>query len=106
MKIRVECHAGYRGDEEPRAVWLGERRFEVVELLDRWLHPQHRYFKVRVDNWRPFLLPPAPPPPATPRGGGGRSRAGGGPGPAPRGRGRRATDDALAAVVAASKRVA
>jgi hypothetical protein len=56
MKIGVECHAGYRGEEEPRAVWLGERRFQVVELLDRWLHPQHRYFKVRVDDGRRFIL--------------------------------------------------
>ncbi len=56
MRIRVECYAGYRGEEEPRAFWLGERRFEVIELQDRWLHPQHRYFKVRVDDGRRFIL--------------------------------------------------
>ena len=56
MKIRVECHAGYRGEEEPRAFTLGERRFGVVEILDRWLEPQHRYFKVRVDDERRFIL--------------------------------------------------
>ena len=36
MKIRVECYAGYRGEEEPRAFKLGERRFAVLEILDRW----------------------------------------------------------------------
>lgn len=56
MKIRVECYAGFRGEQEPRAFTLGERRFEVVEILDRWLDPQHRYFKVSVEDKRKFLL--------------------------------------------------
>ena len=56
VKIRVECYSGYRGDEEPRAFWLGSRRFEVVELQDRWLNPERRYFKVRVDDGRRFIL--------------------------------------------------
>jgi hypothetical protein len=56
MKIRVECHAGYRGDEEPRAFTLGERRFAVLEVLDRWLDPRHRYFKVLADDGRKFIL--------------------------------------------------
>ncbi|KPK05961.1 MAG: hypothetical protein AMJ64_10375 [Betaproteobacteria bacterium SG8_39] len=56
MKIRVECYAGFRGEQEPRAFTLGERRFEVIEILDRWLDPQHRYFKVSVEDQRKFLL--------------------------------------------------
>lgn len=56
MKIRVECHAGYRAEEEPRAFYLGERRFEVLEVLDRWLDPLHRYFKVQADDGRKFIL--------------------------------------------------
>ena len=56
MRIAVECYAGYRGEQEPRAFTLGERRFEVRELVDRWLHPAHRYFKVRVDDGRQFIL--------------------------------------------------
>lgn len=50
MKIRVECHAGYRGEETPRVVWMGARRVEVEEVLDRWLSPDHRYFKVRTTD--------------------------------------------------------
>jgi hypothetical protein len=50
LVIRVECHAGHRAEEEPRAFWIGERRLEVVEILDRWLAPAHRYFKVRADD--------------------------------------------------------
>jgi hypothetical protein len=56
LKIRVECRAGYRGEEEPRAFILGERRFAVVEILDRWLEPAHRYFKVKADDERHFIL--------------------------------------------------
>jgi hypothetical protein len=56
MKIRVECYAGYRGEEEPRGFTLGNRRFSVVEILDRWIEPRQRYFKVRVDDERRFIL--------------------------------------------------
>jgi hypothetical protein len=56
MKIRVECHAGYRNEEEPRAFILGQRRFEVVNVLDRWLDPLHRYFKVEAEDGRKFIL--------------------------------------------------
>src|SRR2546425_9357210 len=45
--IQVECYAGHRGEETPRAIVIGDRRVEVVELLDRWLAPDHRYFKLR-----------------------------------------------------------
>jgi hypothetical protein len=56
MPIRVECYAGHRGEEEPRAFTLGERRFAVLEILDRWLEPRHRHFKVKVDDGRQFIL--------------------------------------------------
>lgn len=47
LTIRVECYAGHRGEEEPRRFHLGSRAVEVREVLDRWLAPGHRYFKVR-----------------------------------------------------------
>ena len=56
MKIRAECYAGYRGEEEPRAFWLGERRLQVVSLLDRWLDPEHRYFKVAASDGNTYIL--------------------------------------------------
>ena len=56
MNIRVECHAGYRGEEEPRAFTLGATRFAVLEIADRWVEPAHRYFKVRVEDGRRFIL--------------------------------------------------
>jgi len=56
MTIRVECYAGYRGEQEPRAFWLGERRLEALEILDRWLAPDHRYFKVKADDGNLYVL--------------------------------------------------
>lgn len=50
--VRVECYAGYRGEQEPRRFHLpgagdGDRPVvEVRDILDRWLDPEHRYFKV------------------------------------------------------------
>ncbi len=56
MAIRVECYAGYRGEQEPRAFWLGERRLEALEILDRWLAPDHRYFKVKAEDGNAYIL--------------------------------------------------
>ena len=54
MRIQVECYAGYRGEETPRSIQIGERRVQVAEILDRWLAPDHRYFKFEStdgDQW-------------------------------------------------------
>ena len=54
--LHVECHAGYRAEETPRALRLGDRRVAVVEVLDRWLAPDHRYFKVRGDDGATYII--------------------------------------------------
>jgi len=56
LGVRVECYAGYRGEETPRRFFIGERCVEVVDMLDRWLSPQHRYFKLRGDDGGFYLL--------------------------------------------------
>jgi hypothetical protein len=56
MKIRVQCYAGHRGEEEPRALDLGDRRLEVMKIIDRWLAPDHRYFKVQADDGSVYIL--------------------------------------------------
>jgi len=56
MKIQVECYSGYRGEETPRRLTLGELEIEVAEVLDRWLAPDHRYFKVRGDDGFTYIL--------------------------------------------------
>ncbi len=54
--IRVECYAGYRGEETPRRVWMGSRGMEVKEVLDQWLAPNHRYFKILGDDNAVYIL--------------------------------------------------
>jgi hypothetical protein len=54
--VTVECYAGHRGEETPRALVIGSRRVAVVEVLDRWLAPEHRYFKVRGDDGDVYIL--------------------------------------------------
>jgi hypothetical protein len=56
MQLGVECYAGYRGEETPRAIRLGERRVEVLEVLDRWLAPDHRYFKLRGNDGATYIV--------------------------------------------------
>lgn len=56
MKIKVECYAGYRGEQEPRAFVVGERRLDVVSIQDRWLAPDHRYFKVTASDGDTWVL--------------------------------------------------
>ena len=54
--IKVECYAGYRDEETPVRFYLGERCIEVLEVLDRWLDPSHRYFKLRGDDNGVYIL--------------------------------------------------
>lgn len=56
MIVRVACYAGYRADETPRRFWLDDRKIEIREVVDRWLGPDHRYFKVRGDDGATYLL--------------------------------------------------
>jgi hypothetical protein len=56
MDLEVECYAGHRGEETPRRLHLGGRSVEVVEVIDRWYGPDHRYFKLRGDDGAIYLL--------------------------------------------------
>jgi len=56
MKIRVDCYSGYRGEETPRRFWLKERLIEVKDVVDRWLDPEHRYFKVLGDDHSTYIV--------------------------------------------------
>jgi hypothetical protein len=56
MHMRVESDAGYRGAQEPRAFWLGERRLEVHEIVDRWNSPEQRYFKCATNDGHTYIL--------------------------------------------------
>ena len=56
LAVDVECYAGYRGEETPRRFRLAESVVEIIEVVDRWLDPDHRYFKVRDDRGDLYTL--------------------------------------------------
>jgi hypothetical protein len=56
LTIGVECYAGYRGEQTPRVLVLGDRRVQVVDVVDQWLAPDHRYFKVKGEDGDTYLV--------------------------------------------------
>lgn len=56
MKVRVICYEGYRSEEMPRAFFLGARRIEVVDVLDRWRGQDHDYVKLRGSDGALYIL--------------------------------------------------
>lgn len=56
LAVVVECYAGHRGEETPRRFSFHQRWIEVVEVLDSWLGPDHRYFKIRADDRATYIL--------------------------------------------------
>ncbi|WP_373499669.1 hypothetical protein [Desulfococcus sp.] len=54
--ITVQCYAGYRGEESPRQFRIGENTVAVAEIIDRWLGPDHRYFKVAGEDGGVYIL--------------------------------------------------
>lgn len=56
LVVKVECYAGHRGEQTPRAITLGNRRVEVRDVLDQWLASDHRYFKLLGDDGDVYLV--------------------------------------------------
>jgi hypothetical protein len=56
MNLTVKCYAGYRGEETPIRFWLGNRQVKVQSVIDRWIAPDHRYFKVMGDDGGLYIL--------------------------------------------------
>jgi hypothetical protein len=56
LSVGVECYAGHRGEQTPRALILRERRVAVAEVLDAWLAPDYRYFKLRGADGDTYLV--------------------------------------------------
>jgi hypothetical protein len=62
-QISVECYSGYKANERPVAFTFQERRWEVVEIVDRWYEgvietgqSEVDYFKVRTTEGNIVLL--------------------------------------------------
>jgi hypothetical protein len=53
--VRVECYAGYKGDERPVRLQIGEQMVEIAEE-DRWYSPGATYFRVLLANGERYVL--------------------------------------------------
>jgi hypothetical protein len=56
LAIDVDCNAGYRGEETPQRFWLAQAKIDIAEVVDRWLAPDHRYFKVLDGDGDLYIL--------------------------------------------------
>jgi hypothetical protein len=56
LAVRVECYAGHRDDERPLRFYLNQRCIEVIEIIDQWMGPDYRYFKLRGDDEGIYIL--------------------------------------------------
>ncbi len=56
MKIEVKAYAGYRANERPLSIILGEKALKVEEVLDRWRGEDHDYFKLKADDGALYII--------------------------------------------------
>ncbi len=63
VPIEVECHSGYKDCEYPKMFIWYEKRYEIVEIIDRWYQgdrdpevPAADYFKVRAVDGGNYIL--------------------------------------------------
>lgn len=57
IPIEVECAAGSPGGETlPCRLFFGERPVVVAAVVDRWLAPSHRYFKLMGTDHATYLI--------------------------------------------------
>ena len=54
MRIQVEPHPVLRA--APRSLYRGERRIDIIEIIDQWYGPGYRYVKVRGHDGSVYLL--------------------------------------------------
>lgn len=56
LTIRVECYAGYQGQETPRRFFMGDKAIEIADVIDRWSAREYCYFKVRSGENDIYIL--------------------------------------------------
>jgi hypothetical protein len=54
--VHVETYSGFKADERPLRLHLGQRTLEVAQVEDRWYSPGETYFRVRVTDGDRYVL--------------------------------------------------
>ena len=55
-KIKVECYAGYKGEQYPRRFTLGGQVIGVNTVEDQWYSPSSQYFRVQASDGNIYVL--------------------------------------------------
>ncbi len=55
-EVRVECYAGWRGDERPVAFWVDDRRVGVETILETWSTENGTYFRIAGEDRAQHVL--------------------------------------------------
>ena len=56
MIVSVQCEPAFNGEATPRFFTIGDRRIDVVDVLDRWFGEDYDYFKVCDAGGDTFIL--------------------------------------------------
>jgi len=54
--VRVETYSGFKADERPLRLHLGDRTLEVAAIEDRWYSPGETYFRVLAADGDRYVL--------------------------------------------------
>jgi hypothetical protein len=54
MRIQIELHADLNA--VPQSLYRGERRIDIIEIMDQWYGPGYRYVKVRGHDNSVYIL--------------------------------------------------
>jgi len=54
--LKVECYAGYKGDQRPIRFYLQDRVLEVRDIEDQWYGPSARYFRVHASDGNIYVI--------------------------------------------------
>lgn len=56
IRVRVDCYAGYKGDERPIRFGIDQQIYRVECIEDQWYSPSAMYFRVRADDGNIYVL--------------------------------------------------
>lgn len=56
IPIKVNSYSGFKAEQRPVSFMIGDRTFQVIELLDSWYGEGHDYFKVSADDKCVYIL--------------------------------------------------
>ena len=54
--ILVECTAGYKYPENPKAVTINGHRYEIEKIVSRMRTPENEIFHVRLENGKELKI--------------------------------------------------